>query len=136
MVPAGRLALGVWRSLDRCPFLSVPANVIGRYLGVESVAAFHASCSLADRGELKDLLNNAGFRDIHIRLEVLTARYPSMEQFLQGYISVFPFAGDIAAMAPGDKHTMFNDMIESLRIFSDDFGLAAPMECHIITASK
>lgn len=136
MIPGGRLAISTWRSLDRCPFLAVLADVIGRYLGTQSAAAFYASCSLSDRVELQKLLTGAGFRNIRIRLEVLMSRFPSLEEFIHGYISVFPFADEISAMAHEDQKKMFSDITKSLQVYTDDYGLAAPMECHIITADK
>jgi ubiquinone/menaquinone biosynthesis C-methylase UbiE len=136
MVPGGRLAISVWRSLDRSPFLAVLADVIGRYLGADSTALFHASCSLADREELRTLLSNAGFRDIRIRLEVKMARYPSLAEFLPGYLSVFPFAAEVAVMKDADRTEMFRRMSTSLSDYMDDYGLAAPMESHVITASR
>jgi ubiquinone/menaquinone biosynthesis C-methylase UbiE len=136
LVPGGQLSLSVWRSLDHCPFLAVLADVIGRYLGDQSTTAFYASCSLADREELKNLFTSAWFQDIRIRLEVRVARFSSLEEFLPGYISVFPFADEIAALAPKDQEKMFNDITKSLLIYTDDYGLAAPMECHMVTARK
>lgn len=136
MVPGGQLAISVWRSLDRCPLFAVLADAIGRFLGGRFTAAFYASCSLSDREELKSLLTSAGFQDVHVRLEVRMARFPSLQELLPGYISVFPFAGEIAAMAPKERQEMFDYIIQSLLPFMDDYGLAAPMECHIATASK
>jgi len=136
MLQGGRLALSVWRSLDRCPFLAVLADVIGRYLGVQSTAAFYASCSLSNREELRKLLTSAGFQDIRIRLEVQVARFPSFDEFLPGYISIFPFAAKIAAMEIEEREKMFSDITKSLQVYTDDYGLAAPMECHVITAHK
>jgi hypothetical protein len=64
------------------------------------------------------------------------ARFPSLEEFLPGYISVFPFAHQIADMPDEDQMTMLAEIRNSLLTFSDDYGLAAPMESHIITAWK
>jgi ubiquinone/menaquinone biosynthesis C-methylase UbiE len=136
LVPGGRLALSVWRSIDRCPFFATLAEIIGNYMGAESTRAFYSSCSLSDREELRDLLSNAGFNNIEIRLEVQMARFPSLDEFLPGYISVFPFAHQIAEMAGDKRKKMLAEIMNSLLIFSDDCGLAAPMESHIITAWK
>lgn len=137
MVPSGRLAISVWRSLDRCPFLAVLADVIGSYFGARLTAGFHASCSLSDREELRDLLSSTGFHGIRIRLEVRVARYPSLDEFLPGYLSVFPIvATEIAAMTSAERAKMFSDIIRHLQVYTDDYGLAVPMECHIITADK
>jgi hypothetical protein len=64
------------------------------------------------------------------------ARFPSLDEFLPGYISVFPFAHQIAEMAGDKRKKMLAEIMNSLLIFSDDCGLAAPMESHIITAWK
>ncbi len=136
LAPGGRLAISVWRSIDRCPFLAAFAEVVGDYLGASSTAILSASCSLTDREELRTLLNNAGFRDVDIRLEVRVSRYPSLADFLPGYLSVFPFAADVAAMREADRGDMFLRISHSLRDYVDDNGLAAPMECHVITATK
>lgn len=79
------------------PVLLVLVDVIGRYLGVQSTTAFYATCSLSKREELKNLLTNAGFQDVCIRLEVPIARFPLFDEFLSGYISIFLFAAEIAA---------------------------------------
>ncbi len=136
MVPTGRLALSVWRSIDRCPFLAVLASVIEKYLGSQSTAAFYASCSLTGREELKAFIAGAGFCDVRIYLEVQMARYPSLQRLLHGYLSVFPFFSEIAGMPEKDRQWMLNEMIDLLSVFADDSGLAVPMECHIATARK
>jgi len=132
----GRLALSVWRALDRSPFLAVLAEVLGRYLGPEATMPFHATCSLSRREDLRQLVSAAGFSEIHIRLEAKVARYPSFSSFLHGYISVFPFAARIAAMPEVDRIRMFEEIYTALETFIDDDGLAVPMESHLLTACK
>jgi ubiquinone/menaquinone biosynthesis C-methylase UbiE len=137
MVPNGRIAISVWRSLERCPFLAVLADAIGKYLGANLMTAFYASCSLFDREEIRDNLSSTGFHDISIRLESRVARYPSLEEFLPGYLSVFPFiVAKIVEMADEERVKMFSEINRSLQVYVDDYGLAAPMESFIITASK
>jgi ubiquinone/menaquinone biosynthesis C-methylase UbiE len=136
LIPGGRLALSIWRSIDRCPFLAILADVLGNYIGTEYTAAFYSSCSLSDREELRSLLSAAGFQDINIRLEVQVSRFPSVEEFIPGYISVFPFVQQIKEMSPDNQKKLLNDIKDSLQVFLDDNGLAAPMESHIVTATK
>jgi len=136
LVPGGRLAISVWRSLDRCPFLAVLADAVGSYLGADAAALIHASCSLADREELRTLLNNAGLRGIHIRLEVRVARYSPFSEFLPGYLSVLPIFPAIAAMPDQDRVDMIQRIVASLHNYMDDGGFAAPMESHVVTANK
>ncbi|MDR3436773.1 methyltransferase domain-containing protein [Telmatospirillum sp.] len=135
MRPGGRLALSVWRSLDRSPFLAVLADILGRRFGAGAAAVFHASCALTDRESLRTLVRDAGFHDIHIRIEAKVARYPSLTDFLPGYLAVFPIATAIAAMNDAARAELFEQMVTSLASYVDDDGLAAPMESHVLTAS-
>ncbi|WP_028582159.1 class I SAM-dependent methyltransferase [Desulfogranum japonicum] len=136
LVPGGRIALSVWRSIDRCPLFAILADIIGEYIGFEPTRAFYSSCSLFDREELRGLLTGALFSEINISLEVQMARFSSLEEFLPGYISVFPFSHQIAEMSDDEQNKMFTEIKKSLLTFSDDYGLAVPMESHIITAWK
>jgi ubiquinone/menaquinone biosynthesis C-methylase UbiE len=136
MVPGGRLALSVWRAFDRFPLFTALADVLEAYFGVAASAIFRASVSLSDREALRTLLREAGFCDIHIRVVVKMARYPSVAEFLPGYLSVFPVVAAIAAMREADRAAMFSRMATLLHDFMDDDGLAAPMESHVVTASR
>ncbi|WP_320045576.1 methyltransferase domain-containing protein [uncultured Desulfobacter sp.] len=89
LIPNGRIAVSVWRALDRCPFLAILGDVLGRYLGESFRAAFNASCLLHDREEIRETIGNAGFHDINIRLELSVSRYPSLDDFLPGYLFIF-----------------------------------------------
>jgi ubiquinone/menaquinone biosynthesis C-methylase UbiE len=135
LVPGGRLAVSVWRSLDRCPFLAIVAKALEMELGIDP-QVFQASCALADRDELRRLISGAAFRDVHIRLEVQVARYPSLADFLPGYLSVFPMADRLAALSPVQVAGFFRRLADAVSPFTDDDGLAAPMECHVATAVK
>jgi ubiquinone/menaquinone biosynthesis C-methylase UbiE len=136
MVPGGQLALSVWRSLERHPFFIALVDALASHLGEDSTSALRAAFSLTEREELRALVSAAGFRDVHVRLEVQMSRYPSIEDFVRGYVVATPMAGEIAAMAEADQTRMFQDVVEALRDYRDDGGLAAPMECHVVTARK
>jgi len=136
LAPNGRIALSIWRSLDRCPFLAVLEETLGNHLGYDFRTGFRASCSLFDPSEIRKILGNAGFHNIRIRMASLVSRYPSLENFLPGYLSVFPFiVTEILNMKKDVREKMFLEINKSLQVYSDDFGLAAPMESHIITAA-
>jgi ubiquinone/menaquinone biosynthesis C-methylase UbiE len=136
MIPGGRLAISTWRELRRYPCFTAFTDVLEAFFGKESMNFVHASFSLADGDRLRDLVNNAGFHNVHIRLEVKMARYPSLEEFIPGYLSATPLAAKIAGMKEQDRSVMSRRIIASLRDYIDDDGLAAPMECHVITADK
>lgn len=136
MMPGGCLAISVWRELARYPCFTAFVDVLESFLGKNSLSTAHASFSLADRDKLRDLVSTAGFHKVHIRLEVKMARYPSLEEFIPGYWAATPFAAEIAGMKERDRLEMSRRIMAALRDYVDDDGLAAPMECHVITAEK
>ncbi|MFU2210185.1 methyltransferase domain-containing protein [Solidesulfovibrio sp. C21] len=136
LVPGGRLVLSCWRAVARIPLFAVLADVLEGYFGPAMRAGFQASSSLSDREDLRALLQEAGFNDIRVRLEIQAARHPDLLELLAGYLSVFPSGTAIAAMSETDRAAMFRSMAEGLRDFQDDDGLAVPMESHVATAMR
>lgn len=136
LAPGGRCAISVWTSLYHNPFMAILTDAIENYLDTDSTAFFHTAYSLSSREELRALLSTAGFRDIHVRSEVKMVRYPSIEEYLPRFLSVFPIADSISAMPEADRAEMFQRISEALREYTDDDGLAIPKESHIITSAK
>ncbi|MHC1711474.1 MAG: class I SAM-dependent methyltransferase [Solidesulfovibrio sp.] len=134
LVPGGRIAVSCWRAVERIPLFAILADVLEGVFGPEATGGFTISSSLSDREVLRTLLQEAGFRDIHVRFEILVSRIPDLMDFLPGYLSVFPIAGAIAAMKDSDRAAMFRRMVRRLGVFLDDDGLVMPMESHVVTA--
>jgi hypothetical protein len=61
-------------------------------------------------------------------------RYPSLAEYLPGYLAATPMAAAVAAMADARRTAMFQDLQTALRPYVDDTGLAVPMECHVVVA--
>ena len=68
LVPAGRLALGLWRRLEHHPFYFALSEALERYVSQESAAGLRAAFTLADADKLRSLVAGARFRNIHIRI--------------------------------------------------------------------
>lgn len=136
MIPSGPERYNLMRSLEHNPYFKVLADVIESRLGKRSAAIFHSSFSLGNRENLRSLLSRAGFRNIHIRLEVKMARYPSVDEFIPGYLLATPIATEIAAMNGTDRSELLRSITASLSDYIDDDGLAASMECHLVSARK
>jgi hypothetical protein len=95
-----------------------------------------APCSLGSAAELRALLSNAGFQDIHIRIDVLPMRIPDLDEFLPGQFVASPLAADIAALGERARTALFDDIAHRLLPHMDEGGLAAPFEAHSISARR
>ena len=80
LVPAGRLALGLWRGLEHHPFYSALTEALKRYVSEETAASLRAAFTLADADELRSLVAGAGFRNVRIRIRSRLTRYPSLQE--------------------------------------------------------
>jgi ubiquinone/menaquinone biosynthesis C-methylase UbiE len=133
LVPAGRLALGVWRGLEHHPFYAALTNALQRYVGEEAAASLRAAFTLADADKLRSLVAGAGFRNIRIRIRSRLTRYPSLQEYVLGYLSGSPMAGAVAALNDTARTAMVEHVCTSLQAYVDDDGMAAPWEAHLVT---
>jgi hypothetical protein len=93
-----------------------------------------AAFTLGAAAELRGLVSAAGFCAPHIRLVVKMMRYPSLAEYLPGYVAATPMAGAVAAMEDARRTAMFQGLQTALRPYVEDTGLAVPMECHVMVA--
>ena len=134
LVPGGRLALSVWRPLERQPFFVALVAALEAHLNAEVAAPLRMAFTLGDAEELRGLVTAAGFQAPHIRLVVKQMRYSSLAEYLPGYVAATPMAGAIAAMEDTRRTELFEGLQTALRPYVDDTGLAVPMECHVLVA--
>jgi hypothetical protein len=93
-----------------------------------------AAFTLGEAEAIRSLLTDPGFRDVHIRLVIQPIRYGSLEEFLPGYLAAIPMAGAVATLDEASRAALFRNVTAALHGYVDDGGLAAPMECHVVTA--
>jgi ubiquinone/menaquinone biosynthesis C-methylase UbiE len=134
LAPVGRLALAVWRGIEHQPFYSALAEALERYVNHNVAESLRAAFTLAHADELRALIGEAGFRDIHIRIRSRLTRYPSLPEYVLGYLSGTPMAGAVAALDEASRAAMVEQVCSKLRDYADDDGMAAPWEAHFVTA--
>jgi ubiquinone/menaquinone biosynthesis C-methylase UbiE len=134
LVPGGRLALAVWRGLQHQPFYAALTEALDRSVSPEAATSLRAAFTLANADELRTLVAGAGFQDIRIRIRSRITRYPSLEDFVLGYLSGTPMAGAVAALDEKTRTAMVEHVRTLLRAYVDDDGMAAPWEAHLVTA--
>jgi len=136
LAPQGTLALSVWGRPEKSPHVLVIFDVFSEYFGEDSTTIFRVACSLSSHEVLKNLVQDAGFSDIHIRSGIKIARHPSLTELLPAYFSVLPVAAQIAAMPDAERTRMFCSMEKKLADWREDEGLAVPTENCILTAKN
>lgn len=132
----GRVVFSVWRPIKYFPYHSTLHNALEQYIGAEAASMLAAAFSLGDSTQLRILFENAGFKKIEICLTIKQMRYSPFEEFLNGSLVASPFSNDILALEESKRLEMFETIKKSILDYIDDQGLAAPMECLVVSATK
>jgi ubiquinone/menaquinone biosynthesis C-methylase UbiE len=134
LIPGGRVAISLWRPIDRQPYFDALCRAVETYASPETAALQRAAFTLGEPPAIRELLTSAGFSLIRITLAVRLMRAPALLEFLRGYFSATPMAAAIAALDPSAREAMIREIEAALRVYVDDSGLAVPVECNVVTA--
>ena len=136
LAPGGRVSLNVWGALERQPFFTAAIEAIGEFLGADAQAPFYLAFSLNSADELRRLAADAGLKNVRVRFEHRTMRYPVPARFVAGWVSGAPIAAQFLALPDDRKEAFIAFVLERTAMFVDDAGLAVPMENHFLTAAR
>ncbi len=136
LVDQGRIVFSVWRSIEFSPFYLAIHKALQDYVSQKTAAVLASAYTLSDSVLLRTLFEGAKFKNINIRIVVKQMRYSPLEEFLFGSIFASPFANDILALEYLKREEMFQTIHKSISNYIDDDGLAAPMECYVVSATK
>lgn len=136
LVNEGRVVFSVWRSIEYFPFYSVLHRVLNQYVSAGAASTLASAFTLGDPTQLKVLFETAGFKKIDVCLVIKQMRYSPLEEFLAGGFIASPFVTEILALEESTREEMFRTITESISNYVDDHGLAAPMECYVVSARK
>jgi len=130
----GRLLCSVWRDLSHNVYMQAVKQAVTQHINADAGQRMTAPCSLANREELRLLLQTAGFRDVRVRIDILPMRIGSLEQFLTPQFAASPIANDLAALDTTRRERFFEQIITALQPYRDDEGYTIPYETHIARA--
>ncbi|HET7883344.1 MAG TPA: methyltransferase domain-containing protein [Acetobacteraceae bacterium] len=136
LAPGGRIALNVWGALERQPFYVALVDGIVRFLGENARAGFDLAFSLNTAAELRTLAQEAGLKNVRIRFEHRTTRYPSPEAFVAGFMGATPVTEQFLALTHERQAAFVRYVVDRLAEYVDDDGLAFPQENHFLAAAK
>lgn len=138
LAPGGRLALSVWRDIERAPGYAGLAEALERHLGPDCASFVRLVCSLGSAADLKGFIQEAGFREIGIRSASRELRFSSPEDFVWQFVQATPLAMNAAVTQADDstRASVVSEVAEKLQAYVDDDGLAFPIEAHVATARK
>ena len=112
--PGGRLAVAVWGPVEENPAFSALADSLHRRGGVRAVAAVHWLSSLSRPDDLRALLSEAGFDQLHVRRRTAVAEIPSMDSLLGWFLGTFPLGAAIRRLPIDERGGITADLARAL----------------------
>lgn len=134
----GRVVLNVWQPLDRHPVYEAVLEAEARHLDV-SVAEVSTPFTFGGAGELRALLDGAGFRRIEVRPKTLDVRFPAPERFVEltvlaGAAVVPEFAQEDPAERAALVDAVTRESAPIIERYRDGDTVSFPMTAHIAVA--
>lgn len=136
LAEGGRLALSVWRPLEFHPSYEVLADALERHVGDDAAAMMRSPFPAWDRPALRDLVGDAGFREVGVTIDVGSMRYPSPDEFVRREAASSPLAGPLGSLDGDIREELLRDVAGELRPYTDDEGVVFPMETYVVTARR
>jgi ubiquinone/menaquinone biosynthesis C-methylase UbiE len=133
LTPGGLLAAAVWRSADEMPVFEALQRVAERHVGPIHDARYAFGAPDA----LKELLANAGFREVEVETTSLVCRFDEGKQFVQ--MNAMALLGMSGAQIGDEERERLLELVvaeslEATRRFFDGESLACEMRANVAAA--
>jgi ubiquinone/menaquinone biosynthesis C-methylase UbiE len=136
--PAAHAAFAVWSREDNNPFHRVFSRVMQRYVESPPPAEEADAFRFAPSGKLRAILDQAGAVDITERLFQFRIEAPlSIDAYwdLRSEMSE-KFRSKLAMLSPEKRQEVRNQVVDGLRVYSNEKGMSFPAEVLIVSGKK
>jgi len=134
--PAGRIAVSVWSTGERVPFLHVLVGPMLKHAEPDETGYIPTPYELGAPGEMVSFLEAAGFRKAAERRVNHTMKFENEERYLQSILKATPLGHSLSEESPEVQKQVLRDTRENLKEWRVTAGLALPAECVFVTAVR
>ena len=121
LAPGGRLLLNIPGPPG--PVFTALAGAMEHHIGPAAAGFVNRVFSLHDTEEIRQLLNNAGFRDVTVQAEHTTLSLPEPKAFLWQYVHSTPLAGAVSESDEEVLPALENEVIGTWQDYVDNGAL-------------
>jgi hypothetical protein len=112
------------------------ADAVERHVGPAAAATLRQSRVVPEPEALRQLMVEAGFRDVQIRARTRTRRLPAIAEFVLRHLAATPVADAVAALSDGARGALAGDVSRALRAHADGDGVAYPEVTNVAMATR
>ncbi|MGH7550263.1 MAG: methyltransferase domain-containing protein [Gemmatimonadota bacterium] len=118
------------------PLFEVFDDALREHIGPQAAGFVRQVFALDDTGELRDLMTDAGFRDVEVEAEEVELHLPAAEDFLWQYVRSTPLAGILAEAGEAARDALARDVVGKWREFERAGGMAGPQRMLVASARR
>ena len=134
--PGGRLGLNIIRSIDYHIAFKILADELEKHVGETAGNMMRGPFPEWDQKTLRSMVEDAGFENLSLHIEIISMRFPSPEEFLRQEAVSSPLAGEMEALETDIRNQLIDNLNRSLEPYQDDNGVVFPMETVMVVADK
>ncbi|HXW67949.1 MAG TPA: methyltransferase domain-containing protein [Thermoplasmata archaeon] len=134
--PGGRIAVSVWSTGDRVPFLDAIVAPMLAHAEPDESGYLPTPYETGGPGEMVELLHRAGFRDGHERRVQRTLRFSDPGNYLDVVLKGTPLGHSLSEESPEVQADVLKATRENLRRAQNDEGIELGAEVVLVTALK
>lgn len=115
------------------PLFTAMADALGEHVGPRAASFVHVVFSLYDERELRELMHEAGFREVDVRRTPTTLTLPAGDEFLWQYLSSTPLAGLVGDVTDEGRAALAADVGDRWHAYTDDGTLRCDVTVSTVT---
>jgi ubiquinone/menaquinone biosynthesis C-methylase UbiE len=130
----GRALVSVWDGPT--PYTTAMFNAVDRHVGTEAAAILRRGRSIEDPEAIRELMSQAGFRDVQTLNRTRTARLPAVTDFVLRHLAATPVASAIESLTDSVRRSLAEDVARALRPYADGDGVAFPDSANVVMGRR
>jgi ubiquinone/menaquinone biosynthesis C-methylase UbiE len=134
--PEGRIAVSVWSTGDKVPFLHAIVGPMLEHAEPDETGYLPTPYETGGPGEMVSFLESAGFRDAREKRVSYEMRFDSKDRYLDALLKATPIGHSLLEESPEVQAEVLRQTRSNLDQLGSSSGLAIPAECVIVLAHK
>jgi enediyne biosynthesis protein CalE5 len=134
--PKGRLAVSVWSTGDRVPFLHAIVGPMLKHAEPDESGYIPTPYELGAPGEMVGFLEAAGFQRAHEERLTHTVQLANEDRYLQMILKGTPIGHSVSEETKEIQEQVLRETRSNLQQWKTSEGLSIPAECVFVTAHK
>jgi ubiquinone/menaquinone biosynthesis C-methylase UbiE len=132
--PGGRVAFSVLRSTEHNRTYQALIEAFRRHGGNDLGTMMQSPFRDWSVDDLRSMVIDAGFDSVSVTISLITARFPSVPEFIEQELSSSPLSDTVATMEDSVRDAITHDVSAGLSDYIDDHGVIHPLQTYIVHA--